>query len=442
MAALAAVLLAVPAVQAQKLNKESVLKKLTTSDNDINDVKKNTKAATWLNRGKVYYEAASAPVKDVFVGMEAMMLKLAVGEPQVKEPAVVNGVQYEVWKYPYFTAYMANDKVATFTADELYPDALATAIDAYKKAYELDPKQAEKTKAGLKQVSDFCIQCGETTNKLGQYDVAAAAFEQAYEAQNTPAYGDPDAMCLYNGGLLYTMSGATNPALFAKGAKLLEQALKANYADEEGNIYYYLFHCYYGQKSSDPSMVVAAKNALLTGMEKFPRNERIMEGLINLYSAEEGVGDPKDLINMLENQIAANPESVDLWFSRGRLFYSLKNYDQSIASFEKVTALSPDQAEGFYLLGYLYVTKGDAMNNEMTEKNYTSQEVYDNDLAAVNDTYRASLPALEKANDLKAGDENTLNLLKSVCFRLRDEDGMMEKFNYYNTLWKKAAGQE
>ena len=442
MAALAAVLLAVPAVQAQKVNKDAVLGKLTKSDAEIADAKKNTKAAAWLNRGKVYYEAASLPVKDVFVGMESMMLKLAVGEPKAVEAAVVNGAQYEVWQYPFFTAYVADGRVVTFANDDLYPNALAVAIDAYKKAYELDPKQVDKTKAGLKQVSDFCIQRGETANKLGQHETAAAAFEQAYEAQETPAYGEPDAMCLYNAGLLYTMSGATNPATFPKGAALLEKAIKADYADEDGNIYYYLFHCYYGQKNNDPSMVGKAKQILLDGMAKYPRNERIMEGLIGLYSAEEGVGDPKDLIEMLEKQIAANPQSVDLWFSRGRLFYSLKNYDESIASFKKVTALSPDLAEGYYLLGYLYVMKGDAMQNEMGEKNYTSQEAYDADLASVNDVYREAVAPLEKANELKAGDENTLNLLKSVCFRLRDEEGMMDKFNYYNPLWKRAAGQE
>lgn len=89
LAALAAVLLAVPAVQAQKLNKEAIQAKLSKSDADIADAKKSAKAATWLNRGKVYYEAASAPVKDVFVSMEEMMLKLAVGEPAAKEEVTI-----------------------------------------------------------------------------------------------------------------------------------------------------------------------------------------------------------------------------------------------------------------------------------------------------------------------------------------------------------------
>ena len=49
---LAALLVAVPAVQAQKVNKEALLAKIEKSDADIANEKKATKAATWINRGK------------------------------------------------------------------------------------------------------------------------------------------------------------------------------------------------------------------------------------------------------------------------------------------------------------------------------------------------------------------------------------------------------
>ena len=51
---LAALLVAVPAVQAQKVNKEALLAKIEKSDADIANEKKATKAATWINRGKAY----------------------------------------------------------------------------------------------------------------------------------------------------------------------------------------------------------------------------------------------------------------------------------------------------------------------------------------------------------------------------------------------------
>lgn len=57
--AFAALLVAIPAVQAQKVNKSGLLTKIEKSDADIADAKKGAKAATWINRGKAFYERLS-----------------------------------------------------------------------------------------------------------------------------------------------------------------------------------------------------------------------------------------------------------------------------------------------------------------------------------------------------------------------------------------------
>ena len=74
---LAVALVAVTAVQAQKVNKSALVSKIEKSDADIADAKKGAKAATWINRGKAFYEAAIEPTKSLFVNMDAAMLKLA-----------------------------------------------------------------------------------------------------------------------------------------------------------------------------------------------------------------------------------------------------------------------------------------------------------------------------------------------------------------------------
>ena len=441
--ALAAVLLAAPVAQAQKVNKSAIVAKLEKSDADVADAKKSAKAATWLNRGKAYYEAATAPTKDVFVGMEGMMLKLTAGEPKTVEAATLAGREYEAWAYPYFTAYLQGGKVVTWSQKKsIVANAIPTAIEAYNKAYELDAKQAAKVKEGLQQISDFCSQAGNTGIDAGRYTDAADAYMLAYKAQESPAYGNADPQLVYYAGYLYTMDGPQNPASFVKGAEYLNQALALGYADEEGSIYYYLFHCYYGQKETDKAFVMKAKDALLAGIEKFPKNERILEGLMQLYTAEEGVGDPADLVAMIDKSLAENPENAELWFGRGRVFYALKNYDESISSFKKVVELQPEVFEGNYYLGVFYTLKGDALNKEVNERPYSSQAAYDADLKAVNEVYMAAVPCFEKANEIKPNDPDTLEFLKSLCFRLRDEAGMMDKYNTYNALYKKAKGIE
>ena len=440
--ALAVVLMAAPAAQAQKVNKAAILAKLEKSDADAADAKKSAKAATWLNRGKAYYEAATAPTKDIFVGMESMMLKLTAGEPKSVEAATLVGKEYEAWAYPYFTAYIQGGKVATWVQKrEVIANAIPTAIEAYNKAYELDAKQAEKVKAGLKQISDFCSQAGNTGIDAGRYPQAADAYMLAYKAQVSPAYNEADPQLVYYAGYLYTMDGPQNAASFVKGAELLNQALSLGYADEEGSIYYYLFHCYYGQKEADKANVLKAKDALLAGIEKFPKNERILEGLMQLYTSEEGVGNPADLVQMFDKQLAETPDNVELWFGRGRIFYSLKNYDEAINSFKKVVELKPDMYEGHFFLAAFYVYKGDAMGQELNTRNYTSQKEYDADYAAVSAVYKEALPHFEKAYEINPTND-ALESLKSLCFRLRDEEGVMEKYTHYNSLWRKAQGLE
>ena len=442
--ALAALLVAVPAVKAQKVNKEALLAKIEKSDADIANEKKAAKAATWLARGKAFYEVAVEPTKSIFANMEPTMLKLAVGEPKSTTKETLNGTEYDAWVYPYFTAYVKDNKVVTWKQSKwVLKDAPKKAIEAYNKAYELDPKTAEKVKEGLKQVSDFCSQVGNVGIDSGNYVEAADAYVTAFEAQSSPAYEKADPALLYYAGYLLTVDGSNNPKSFAKGGEYLTKAIDLGYADEEGNIYYYLFHCLYGQKDLDKGNIMKAKDVLLTGIGKFPKNERILDGLVQLYTnPEDSVGDAADLVALIDAAIESNPENVDLWFGRGRIFFALKQYDESIASFRKVVELKPDLFEGNYYLGVFYTIKADEMNKVMNEKQYSSQTAYDTDLKEVNAVYMEAVPWFEKAYELKKDDVNTLDFLKSICFRLRDEEGMMDKYNKYNTLLKEAKGEE
>ena len=441
--AAAALLLAIPAVQAQKVNKDALLSKIEKSDEAVADAKKGAKAATWISRGKAYYDAAVAPTKSLFVGLESMMLKLADGDPTSVGKETVNGVEYDAWVYPYYTAYLQDDKVKTWKQTQtVYDGAIEKALESYDKACEIDPKSASKVKDGLQQISDFCSQVGNVGIDSGNYVEAADAYVTAFEAQSSPAYEKADPALLYYAGYLLTVDGSNNPKSFTKGGEYLTKAIDLDYADEEGNIYYYLFHCLYGQKDLDKGNIMKAKDVLLTGIGKFPKNERILDGLMQLYTAEQGVGDPADLIALIDKAIEDNPSNVDLWFGRGRIFYALKDYDQSIESFKKVVELKPDLFEGNYYLGVFYTIKGDALNKEMNEKQYSSQAVYDADLKVVNDVYKEAVPWFEKAHQIKPDDVDTLEFLKSICFRLRDEAGIMEKYNTYNALYKQVKGIE
>ena len=374
--AAAAALLAIPAAEAQKVNKEATLSKLEKSDADIANPKKNAKAATWINRGRVYYDAAAEPTANLFAPMETTLLKLSVGDPTSTEEVTLNGSKAIAWNYPYFIAYERDGKIVAWKQlQEIKEGALDTAIEAYNKAYELDPKQASKIKNGLEQISNYASILGNVSIEAGEYLTGAEAYLAAYKAQQCPAFGEADPALLYYAGYLLTVDGANHPESFARGAQALNDALAAGYTDEAGDVYY-------------------------------------------------------------------DPDNVDLWFGRGRVFYKLKNYDETINSFKKVVELKPDLYEGNYYLGLFYTVKADAMNTEMGQKNYRSQSEYDADLKEVNVVYMAALPYFEKAHQLKPDDVDTVDYIKSISFRLRDEPGMMDKYNEYNELLKKMKGLE
>ena len=222
----AAALLAIPAAEAQKVNKEATLSKLEKSDADIANPKKNAKAATWINRGKVYYDAAAEPTANLFAPMETTLMKLSVGDPASTEEVTINGAPAIAWNYPYFIAYEKGGKIVAWKQlQEIKEGALDTAIEAYNKAYELDPKLASKIKEGLEQIVNYASILGNVSIETGEYLTGADAYLTAYKAQQCPAFGEADPAFLYYAGYLRTVDGSAHPSSFGQGAEYLKKAI-------------------------------------------------------------------------------------------------------------------------------------------------------------------------------------------------------------------------
>ena len=438
LSAVAVLLVAASAVQAQNVNKSALLSKIEKSDAEVADAKKNGKAVTWMTRGKNYYDAVTTPTKKLYLdgpAISSALLPTLIGSAGQQGTETIGNVTYETYTYPYFVAYFQNDKlVAWKETTPVVENGVAKAFESYSKAYDLDLKLAPKVKEGVEQLINYCLQLGTNSYKTRDFAKAGEAFAQAYDMGLHPAVNLADPLWLHNAGQAMTVDGTEHPESFVKGAEYLNRALEAGYCDEEGDLYFYLFHCYYGQREGNRDMLLKAKDVALEGIEKFPKNDQILNSLVQIYTTEEGVGDPNDLIALFDNALAANPDNIDLWFGRGRTFFAMKNYDEAIASFQKVAALKPDLYEGHYYLGIFYIYKGDAANQAFNEKVFTNQAAYDNALKEVNAIYMEALAPLEQALVVKPNDYDAVNSLKQLCFRLRDEEGMMEKYEKYNAL--------
>ena len=428
--------LVVPTVTAQKINDASFKAKLEKSNADIANPKKAEKSATWFNRGKLCSDAILAPTKSLFSGLDANMLPMSVG-------VMPTEVKENTHCFEWVDVLIKDGKVTSWSIKkEVLPNAYNMAKEAFLKAYELDPASAPKIKTALEVLINHYSELGSVSLDATNYETAIDAYIKAVDLQKNPAIGKEDSRYYFFAGQLAAFLGAQDAKYFADGEKYLTKALDLGYNDEQGNLYYFLFHCYYGQRQADKENLVKAKNALLDGIEKYPRNERIMEGLIQLYTSEDGIGNPADLVERIDKMLTEKPDNADLWFARGQVFFKLKNFDECINSFLKINDLKPNDYDTNFYLGYFYMAKGDEVNRAFNARldSINSQEDYQAGLKEVNAAYMKSLPWLEKAMELKPESVDCAEYLMVLCFRLRNEEGIMDKYNKYNALFKKLKG--
>ena len=428
--------LVAPAATAQNINAAAFSAKLDKCNADIANPKKAGKSATWYNRGKLCADAIVAPTKNLFSGLDANMLAMSLGVSPLE-------VNENVHSFEWIDVHTKGGKVSAWSVKkEVIADAFAIAKESFEKAYELDAASAPKIKSALESLINYYSELGSVSLDISEYKTAIDAYLKAVTLQQNPAIGKEDSRYYFFAGQLAAFLGAKEPQYFVDGEKYLTKANELKYSDEHGNLYYFLFHCYYGQREKDKEYLVKAKNALLEGIEKYPRNERIMEGLIQLYTSEEGIGNPADLVERIDKLLAEKPDNTDLWFARGQVFFKLKNFDECINSFLKINELKPNDYDTNFYLGYFYMAKGDEANRAFNARldSINSQEEYQAGLKEVNTAYMKSLPWLEKAIELKPDSVDCAEYLKVLCFRLRNEDGIMDKYNQYNALFKKLKG--
>ncbi len=414
-----------------KVDKEAILKKVEKSDADIANPKKNTKSAVWLDRGKVMAEAGTAASSGLYRGIDKTAMTLLFGKPKSTQKKKIGDVQYEVCVYPNFDAYMQEGKLAFWEPKLVIVEgALDKAYEAYAKAVEVDPKAADKAKVGMVALANVYKQDAENAFSHQDYQAAATAFKKAYDIQMNPAVNVQDTATIFNAGFLYTVAQD-----YQNGLDCLKETLEKYNYENDGDTYYYMFHCYYGLKDNE-----GARDILMKGLANYPKNNKIVEGLLGLYSS--GGGDPKEIIPIVEKAVQDDPKNPELWGGLGRIYDKLNQPDKAIDAFAKAAELAPKDFGSQFNLGLLYIKKGDALNNELNQTNFTSQAEYNSSLDKVNAVYAKAIPVLERALELQPNEPSTVELLKNVCFRLRDEPGVMDKYNKYNEMFKNLPAQQ
>lgn len=422
-AVLAVLVTGTAAAQAINVNKEAILKKLAKSDEDLNNEKRNTKSAYWLERGKAYTEAGAAPSEGMYAGIDMTSLQLMFGKHLEEGQATMNGVPYATLTYPNFVAYTSTGSTIDFWVPTLViiDNAFDTAEAAYRKAYEVDPKSASKVKSGLQEIANEYKKSADWNYRQGKLDETAKVFSKAYEIQAAAPVNVIDTSALYNAGMFYVYANE-----FAKAEPYLTKALEYKY-ESDGDIYYYLFHSYYGRDD-----FAKAEEVLKKGLELYPNNSNIVESLVSFYTT--GESDPKEAVPMIEGFIAKDPNNPALWNGLGGVYYKLEDYSKAFESFEKALEIDPNDPFNYFRVGSVYIDLGNEMVRKLGETSYTSNAEYQKALDETNDVYKKAIPVLEKGLEMDPSNKDAVMLLKNVTFRLRDEEGMQAKYDHYSAL--------
>ena len=430
----AVMLVAAPAANAQKVNADALKAKVAKADADAANAKKNAKSATWLTRGQAYLAAVDAPEASLYIGMPVAMLEVSYGKAMSSQEVKKGYGQFIEMTFPYVNVYVdpASGTVASWQVTKpVVENGAAVAVESFKKAKELDVKAVVKANEGLTKLKDHYLQEADNMYKLGEYKAAAAGYSVAEELLND--LGTPDQSLAFNIGYCYVLDGDFDAAL-----PFLEKS-KANNYEADGTLYYLLFHCYFKSNTGD---MVKSKETLLEGVSKYPQNNNLIESMTMFYSREGSTEDPEEVFGLIKSAIDADPTNVELWAGLGNVYLKSERWDEAIETYTKAVELQPENEINQLRLGYTYCLKGDAAQDELTKQTFTSYEESNKAQDAVLKIYAASLPALEKAYALNGTNRTTIELLKSIYYRLSyDDEAMKAKYDEINAVYKQMNEQ-
>ena len=373
-----AVLLSVQVADAQTKAIDAAKQAAETAKAASEDAKKATKVATWLKLADAYMAAYNAPAGSAWVGASKAELQLVLKERPFAAEEVVVGEEtlvresYAARDY-YFTP--AGQLVMIVVTQPVYPDALERALEAYKKAYEVDAKKSKvkDITTGIETVSKKLYEDGMNYYSLDDYAKAVEYFAKAFEASVVEPYSTPNNDALYNAGFVAWASQDWETA-----KKHFEKCMEIGYYYENGEVYAKLSDIY--AKLGDKAASVAI---LEKGFTAYPQSQSILIGLINYYLES---GENTDRLFELIGEAKKNePDNASLYYVEGNIYNELRQAEQdeakaedllakAVAAYDACQTINAEYEYGHIGKGIMYYNMAidlqEKAANEMDDKKY------------------------------------------------------------------------
>lgn len=438
-----AILLSVQVADAQVKTPEAAKKAIESAKAASENPKKATKVATWLKLASAYMDAYNAPQGSAWLGASKQELQLIMGgeKPVSVGNAVLGGEQCTKEVYANKELYFnQNGQLIMINVTKpVDPEALAKALDAYKKAYEVDVKKSKEkdVKDAIAGIAKKYLDEGMNCYMLDNYAGASELFAKAADASATAPYSVIDSTALYNAGFTAWMVKD-----YERAKKFFEKCLEIDYYYEGGEVYAKLadINTNLGDKE-------AARETLEAGFTKFPQSQSILIGLINYYL--ENNENPDRLFELIALAKVNEPNNASLYYVEGNIYNELRQVEKDeakAAEYLQKAVAAYDACEGInaaYEFGH--IGKGIMYYNlaiELQEK--AANELDDAKWVALNEQFtqalKNALEPFEKAYAVTKDDALKVNVaeyLKNIYYRFSSDGPEFEAgYKKYNEVVK------
>jgi tetratricopeptide (TPR) repeat protein len=307
---------------------------------------------------------------------------------------------------------------------KLESDPLTKALDAYKKALSLDEKNRITNSVKIKITllnNDLTNQAVEAFNKE-DFNKALLSFEQILEIQSLPVIKKDspnaiDTVIIFNAGL-----AAYNARLYDKAIKYYTETVRCNY--NQGRAVQLLAQAYQSNKDTVNSLKI-----LQEGIKKYPEDNGILVSLINIYLFSNKMD---EAMKYLDLALIQDPKNASYYSAKGKIYDGQQDEANAIKNYETAISLQPGFFDANYNLGVLYYNKG-VKQLEIAVAVPSNENVrYEAEMKKANIWFEKSLPIMEKSNQIKPDDKDTLEALKNLYYRLN-------KTEKYNAILEKLG---
>ena len=396
--------------------------------------KKATKVATWLKLAQTYVDAYGAPAGNVWLGADLNALQLSMGgeKPSSVEAVTLNGAQYTKQVYDNKNLYFngAGQLEVIEVTKPVVENALPKALEAFKKAYELDAKHAKDNdiSAGIKSIAEKLNQEAYYAYTLGDVKKAQSYFEAAVEAAAQKPYDKIDTNSLYNAAFT-----AWSVQDFNKAKSLFNKCLGYGYYGDNGEVYAKLSDCA-SHIDTTKAGKAAAKDYLEQGFQKFPASESIVFGLINYYMSS-GEGTDR-LFELLQQAKTTSPDNASLYYVEGQAYKQLGDLENAAKAYDESAAKDPKYVFAYIGKGQMYYDKAlelqEKAQNELDDAKYMALvQEFEVTLKKCIDPFEQAYLVCEDS----AIKSTIAEYLKQVYYRFRDQDPKFQAgYEKYNAI--------